>query len=202
MTVVKRPELTDGVVVLRAPRHGDAAGRFKLGNTPEIHHMFGADPAHVPVISKAHADLWFDTQIAEPFAWVIQHKKQMIGAVRLHSLNSWDGRASVAIGILDKKLLGKGIGTRALHLLAIHAFDTLALHRLSARVLGYNMRGIASFGKVGFAEEGRERQSAFVAGTWHDAVLMGLLKSEYVRPVYPAPKPRKSLKTQIKVAQT
>lgn len=181
MTTSQRPVLSDGTVRLRPPRPQDAAARLKLGNTPEIHHMFGADPENVPKITKAHSEKWLYAQEVEPLAWVIEHKRRMIGALRLHSLDTHDRRASLAIGILDPKLLGKGLGTRAIKLVLTHAFGALALHRVSVRVLAYNTRGIAAYRKVGFVEEGRERQAARVGDTWHDDVIMGVLAPDFAR---------------------
>ena len=199
MTVSMRPELSDGVVRLRAPKPSDATARFKLGNNPGIHHMFGADPKHVPDITKDHAQNWYEAQAIEPLAWVIEHKRRMIGALRLHSVNSWDARASYAIGILDPTMLGKGLGTRATHLIAAHAFGPLALHRLSVRVLDFNTRATACYRKVGFGEGGRERRSAHIAGTWYDDILLGLIRTDHVPPVYDAPKKRKAAKPRQKV---
>jgi len=93
-TIHTRPTLTDGPVRLRAPRAEDAAARFKLGNTPEIHHMFGADPATVHPITKAHATSWLNAQEVEPLAWVIDYRKRLAGALRLHTFNHHDGRAN------------------------------------------------------------------------------------------------------------
>lgn len=174
-----RPTLKDGHITLRAPRDTDAAARFKLGNTAEIHHMFGADPMQVAPITKAHATAWLYAQQSEPLAWVITYRRRVIGALRLHSLDHHDRRASLAIGILDPKLLGKGIGTTAIRLIARHAFGPLALHRLVLRVIDYNTRAIAAYKKVGFKIEGVEREAARVADTWHDDVIMGLLASDF-----------------------
>jgi RimJ/RimL family protein N-acetyltransferase len=178
-TTINRPTLTDGPVCLRPPKAEDAAARFKLGNDPDIHHMFGADPATVPPITKAHASSWLHAQEVEPLAWVIDYRRRMIGALRLHTLNHHDRRASLAIGILNPKLLGKGIGTRAIHLIVSHAFGTMALHRLTLRVIEYNARAIAAYEKVGFVTEGREREAARVGDAWFDDVTMGLLASDY-----------------------
>lgn len=192
MSANLRPALSDGTVRLRAPRPADVQARIRLGNTPEIHHMFGADPALVPKITKVHAERWYHAQLAEPLAWVIEYRRRMIGALRLHTVHQWDARASLAIGILDPACLGKGIGTRALHIIAGHAFGALSLHRLSARVLAYNARAVAAYGKVGFVEEGREREASNVAGVWYDDIVMGLIKPDYVPPVYVAPRRKKA----------
>lgn len=177
-TIPQRPTLTDGPVRLRAPRAEDAAARFKLGNDPDIHHMFGADPATVQPITKAHATTWLHAQQVEPLAWVIEYRKRLAGALRLHTVNHHDGRANLAIGILNPRLLGRGIGTSAVRLIVKHAFDVMGLHRLSLRVVAYNERAVAAYRKVGFVIEGREREAAKVGDTWHDDIIMGLLKSD------------------------
>lgn len=177
----KLPTLTDGTVVLRAPKPGDVAERLALGNSPEIHHMFGADPASVRPLTQEAAEAWVETQMRAPYGWIIEADGHLIGAGRLHSVDRLDQRASVAIGILDPAQLGKGLGSRALHLLVQYGFDRLGLHRLDLRVLDYNARAIAAYQKVGFTIEGRQRESARVGGDWHDDLMMGLLASEYGR---------------------
>jgi RimJ/RimL family protein N-acetyltransferase len=66
-----------------------------------------------------------------------------------------------------------------MHLLLGEAFGPLDLHRVSLRVLAYNARALAAYKKVGFTEEGRERQSAKVGDRFHDDVMMGMLAHEY-----------------------
>jgi len=55
----------------------------------------------------------------------------------------------------------------------------MSLHRVSLRVLAYNVRAIRCYSACGFVEEGREREAAFVGGEWHDDVMMGLLAHEF-----------------------
>ena len=173
------PVLIDGDLRLRPPGPEDVAARYALGNTPEIQRMFGGDPKATRPMSQEQAQAWVDHHLNEPYAWMIEESGRLIGSVRLHTLNVMDRRASLAIGILDPERLGCGVGTRAMHLVVRHAFQTMELHRLSVRVVSYNTRAIAAYRKVGFVEEGREREAARVGETWHDDVLLGLLTSEY-----------------------
>jgi RimJ/RimL family protein N-acetyltransferase len=46
-------------------------------------------------------------------------------------------------------------------------------------VLAYNERAIRAYQKCGFVVEGRERETAFVDGKWHDDLMMGLLSTEF-----------------------
>lgn len=172
------PRLKGPRVTLRAPSPTDVAGRFALGNQPELHKMFGADPAQTRPLTEDAALAWVDRLLAEKHAWIIEVEGRLIGSVLLHSVNPADKRASIAIGILDMESLGKGLGSEAMTLLARHAFEEMGLHRLTLRVLDFNKRAIAAYRKVGFVEEGRERESALIAGQWHDDVIMGLLVSD------------------------
>jgi RimJ/RimL family protein N-acetyltransferase len=176
-----KPTLTSPRISLRAPKTTDAAGRFVLGNNPQIQAMFGADPSQVREITPEAAQGWADSQVADPHAWIIEFENKLIGVIRLHSVNPVDLRANIAIGILDEAALGKGLGTEAMQLLAEHAFDTMGLHRLSCRVLAFNAGAIRSYEKVGFQQEGRERESARIGSDWHDDIIMGLLPSDLRR---------------------
>lgn len=174
-----RPVLGTDPLRLRAPVAADVDARLSLGVTPEIIHMFGADPATAQPMTRAMAEDWVDAQVQEPLAFVIEHGGRLVGALRLHSVNDHDQRASLAIALLDASLLGQGIGPRAIALILDHAFGELGLNRISLRVIDYNARAIAAYKKLGFVEEGRERAAARVGDIYHDDIIMGLLASEW-----------------------
>ena len=174
----EKPTLAGTRVSLRAPRPDDVAARFALGNVPKIQAMLGGDPSQTRPITQEAAQAWVDSYQKDPLAWVIEVDGAMIGGVRLHSVNHADKRANIAIGILSPDHLGGGYGTEALRLLAAHAFETVGLHRLSCRVLARNTRAIAAYEKIGFQQEGRERQSARIGTEWQDDVIMGLLADD------------------------
>jgi RimJ/RimL family protein N-acetyltransferase len=64
--------------------------------------------------------------------------------------------------------------------LLAYAFLELNLHRVSLRVFSLNEKAIHIYHKLGFVEEGVMRQSLYRNGQWHDIILMGLLKEEYL----------------------
>jgi RimJ/RimL family protein N-acetyltransferase len=97
-------------------------------------------------------------------------------------IGTWDKKhvtANVGIALGEKNLWGKGYGTEAMRLLLSIVFDYQGWHRADLWTLAENERAIKSFEKVGFRLEGRERESAFYGGRYHDVVLMGLLKPEW-----------------------
>lgn len=171
------PELKGHGFLLRRPNGGDVDARVALGRDPEIYRMFGgsASPARY---GRADAEMWLQRTIEHPAAWIID-RNGLIGEVRLDNINRHDRRASFAIGILDAKLLGQGLGTAVTKLVLGHAFGELALHRISLRVLAFNERAIASYRKCGFSIEGREREAALIDGEWHDDIMMGILAHEF-----------------------
>lgn len=175
MTVV----LTGPKTTLRPASGDDVEARLSLGNPVEIFALFGVSRSDVEPATKDSAERWVRSLINHPHAWVIEVQGRLVGEVRLDSVNSGDRRATMAIGILDPSLLGQGLGSEAIALLLAHAFTELGLHRIGIRVLDDNSRAIRAYEKCGFVIEGREREAAFVNGSWHDDVMMGLLDHEF-----------------------
>lgn len=158
----------------------DIEARLSLGTHAEIIEMFGVSPSAIRPLTKDGAARWVQRLIDHPHAWVIEVHGRLIGEIRLDNVDFNERRASMAIAILDPELLGKGLGSEAIFLLLRYAFAELQLHRIGIRVLAYNQRPIRAYEKCGFVVEGREREVAFVKGTWHDDVIMGLLEHEFL----------------------
>ena len=172
-------DLVSQRVRLRPASLDDAEARLALGADVDIAEMFGVSRSDAKPMTKDGALKWAKGQAENPHAWIIEIEGRLIGEIKLHSFNVHDRRASMAVGIYDPGVLGKGIGTQAIHLLLQHAFGELKLHRIGIRVLAYNTRAIRAYEKCGFVREGRERETAFVNGAWHDDIMMGLLATEY-----------------------
>ena len=173
------PTLTGENLVLRPPRDGDVEARVALGNDTEILEMYGVSAVDVPAYTRDMAIGSVQSIAENPYGWIIEFQGKPAGSISLHSVEPHDRRASLAIGLWDKCLLGKGLGTQAILLVLHYAFNSLRLHRVGVRVLSYNSRAIRAYEKCGFVVEGRERETAFVNGIWHDDIMLGLLESEF-----------------------
>jgi RimJ/RimL family protein N-acetyltransferase len=176
MTVLTSQRLT-----LRPPVAEDAKARFKLGNFPEIHRLFGGASNTFRPLTEEAAEAWVGMLLRDKHAWVILYDGKLVGSIRLSDVNPADRRATLLVGILDPDCLGKGIGSEAMRLVAGYAFDTLKLHRIFVRVIAFNDRAIAAYQKIGFQLEGRLREAAFIDGTYYDDLMMGLLEHEFER---------------------
>lgn len=175
------PAIPGRNVLLRIATSGDIDARLALGNDLEIVQMFGMSKTAVKPMSREKATGWVQSIVSNPYAWVIEVNGKFAGEIRLDRVDRTDRRASMAIGIYDANILGKGYGSEAIRLLLQYAFADLDLHRISVRVLAYNKRAIRAYEKCGFMIEGREREAAFVDGSWHDDLIMGIVDREFLR---------------------
>ncbi len=177
--IVERPLLRGACVLLRPPAPSDKTDRLRCGRDPELHRMWGGDTRISLPFTAEDADRWYSKNAEDPLRWVIEFQGRAIGELRLHSLDTTDRRARLAVGIFDAGCWGHGLGTDAVRCVLAHAFDTLGLHRVDLRVLTFNHRAIACYEKCGFVREGIEREGAYIADEWQSDVMMSILEQEY-----------------------
>lgn len=72
-----------------------------------------------------------------------------------------------------------GYGTDATRTMLRFGFTQMNLHRVALGVMDDNARAQRVYEKCGFQVEGRERESKFRDGRWHDMVRMSILASEF-----------------------
>lgn len=74
---------------------------------------------------------------------------------------------------------GRGYTTEGAAVLLDHAFDTMALHRVFARVIDDNEASTAVLRRLGFTHEGTYREHVFARGEYRDTEHYGLLEQEW-----------------------
>ncbi|MGD2145008.1 MAG: GNAT family protein [Anaerolineae bacterium] len=102
-----------------------------------------------------------------------------IGNVSLFDINWKDRSAELGITIGDSAYWSQGYGSDAVRTMLGVAFRQMNLHRVYLRVHEDNARGIGCYEKSGFRHEGTLRKSVFREGTYYDAHIMGILRSEF-----------------------
>ncbi len=102
-------------------------------------------------------------------------------AVRAYALLRFDaGLNSAELGYwVGAPYWRQGIATEAGQALIDYAFLQLKLHRLCACYLGRNPESGRVLQKLGFVDEGVQREHSFKHGQAEDLVLMGLLRREW-----------------------
>lgn len=103
-----------------------------------------------------------------------------IGNIGLHDLDWENRRAQLGIIIGEKAYWGKGYGSDAIRAMIGWAFNYLNLNRISLSVYAYNERAIRCYRKCGFQHEGTMRQARYTDGQYHDELVMGVLRDEFL----------------------
>lgn len=135
----------------------------------------------------AEESAWFEQVLAEPplerpFAVdLVQgtERPRLVGSAGLRSFDWRNRSAELGLVIGDKSLWGQGLGTEVTRVLLRHAFFTLNLHRVWLRVFADHERACRVYEKVGFMQEGRQRDGDFRHGRYRDVLLYSLLAREW-----------------------
>lgn len=101
-----------------------------------------------------------------------------VGLVGFSDVDETAGTAEISCWIRPE-YWGEGYGTEAVELLVEYGFDQRRLHKFVAEVVEFNGASKRLVEKVGFVEEGRQREQDFVDGEYHDCLLYGLLAAEW-----------------------
>ena len=112
---------------------------------------------------------------------ILNENNEPIGTTGFRDLNLPARSAVLFIVIGEEEYWDRGYGTDALKVLISHLFLQWNFHRLSLDTWDGNLRAIKAYEKLGFQIEGRLRQARFVLGEYRDAILMALLREEYLQ---------------------
>lgn len=104
-----------------------------------------------------------------------------LGRASLFHVDALTRHAEVGITLLPSAR-SQGFGRDALQVLVDYAFRSRNLRRVHLQTLASNPAALRCYAAVGFVEEGRLREHAWVEGTYDDIVLMGLLRDQTSSP--------------------
>jgi [ribosomal protein S5]-alanine N-acetyltransferase len=171
------PVLRGKRVTLRPAVPRDAGAARRIGLHPEIERLFGAEPEDEwrELTREESEDLLAALAPTEDrLTWVVDAGDGFIGTASLHSIDADEATSYYAIGLLDPRLLGCGLGTEATRLVLGYAFDHLGLEEIRVRVLEFNDRAIACYARCGFVESHREPDAVVFDDISYADVIMGV----------------------------
>jgi RimJ/RimL family protein N-acetyltransferase len=133
-------------------------------------------------VSLAELENRFDEGLEErdrtKMWFAIEVDDELIGECGLHLIDHY--RRSCHIGIaLGREYWSKGLGQDAVRTLVNFAFHHLGMHKIGLEVLADDDRAVGAYRKAGFVEEGRLRDHSWFEGTFHDALVMGIIREEW-----------------------
>jgi RimJ/RimL family protein N-acetyltransferase len=170
-------------ILLRPMRRSDISYFLKWFNDPEVIQYLTMYLPMTEMAEEKYIEELGTTRARTDAPFVIEiiegDSTKPIGTIGLHGINNKDHSASFGIAIGEKDYWSKGYGTEAARLLIDYGFEQLNLHRISSAAFAFNERSIRLHKRVGFKEEGRQREAVFKNGKFHDHVVFGILREEW-----------------------
>jgi aminoglycoside 6'-N-acetyltransferase len=156
---------------LRPATPADEPAFAAILREPEVAAWWGAYPPE-----RVRADLFDDD---ESVVFAVELDGAVVGLITYWEETEPDYRHAGIDIALSTAQHGEGVGADAVAVLARHLFDDRGHHRLTIDPAVANTRAIRAYEKVGFRPVGVMRlYERGLDGTWHDALLMDLLRDE------------------------
>lgn len=172
-----RPVFLEGEhVSLRPLDTDDASFLQRIVNTPEVRHRIGS---FEPYTLGEEVD-WIESRTeSDEVHLLITVDEEPVGIIGAHpGVQAW-GLVEVGYFIAPEHW-GHGYATDALHCMCRYLFEERRVNKVSAQVYETNPASQRVLEKVGFIEEGRFRDEAFIQGEYIDILRYGLLVSDLV----------------------
>ena len=176
--LIKPARLEGSRIYLRPLEHVDLPLIRRWSENEETRVLTG----EIAPMSPADAEAFFRRTQQQDRLWYVIHTKpndRPIGEVGLlRMVPEWRTTdLSIILGETDARR--NGYGEEAVRLLLDVAFGPLQMHRVAVGVVGFNHAAINFYRKIGFKQEGIQRDGYVHEGHFHDFVMMSLLESEY-----------------------
>lgn len=102
-----------------------------------------------------------------------------VGMINTVGANPRTGRFEHEIAI-GRGYQGRGYAGEAITILLHFMFTERRYHKAEVSIYAYNEASLALHRRLGFVEEGRRRDHEYSQGAYHDLVLMGMTRAEYM----------------------
>lgn len=102
--------------------------------------------------------------------WALRdEQKTLLGYSVLYNIDYINSNAEIGVYLADGRR--SGLGTQALTLTLVKAFDDLGLHKVLARVVDSNVAAVRLFERLGFKQEGKITEFIKISGYWQSLCL-------------------------------
>lgn len=166
---------------IRPLENEDIEAFYRWYNDQEVNlWSSGAWPLNTLLSKDAIEERFFESDSDERRYAILNLKQELIGTIGFRETNIPARSATLFIVIGEKKYWGQGYGSDALNTFLHFLFSQWNFHRLSLDTWDGNHRAIKAYEKLGFKLEGTLRDARFVNGDYHDALIFGVLRSEFL----------------------
>jgi RimJ/RimL family protein N-acetyltransferase len=166
---------------LRAVEREDLATLLAWRNRPDFRRFF----REYRELGADHQERWYRDSVlgderTRMFAIVEAASGRLIGACGLCYID-WVNRTadfSIYIGV-DGSYLDERYAPDAGAALLGYGFDELGLHRIWCEIYDFDEAKQRLLAGLGFALDGRHRESHWAEGAWHDSLFYGILDRDH-----------------------
>jgi len=177
---MQQPFLVGAKAYLRAVIPSDLDGPY-LGWLNDQETARFLDTGRFPMTRKSLEEALQANQMESVWLAIVDRKTDKhIGNIKLGPIQWVHRCGSLGILIGDRQYRGKGYAREAMELVLKHAFTQLGLNKVTAGAYGEHVACLGLFKRLGFSVEGRQRSHLYRDGAYHDKVLMGLLREDYL----------------------
>ncbi|MFB9902625.1 GNAT family N-acetyltransferase [Allokutzneria oryzae] len=170
---------TGELVRLRAFDPSEAEALWRWNHDPDVMRwMNDGYPDSVAQVAKRMSEWPRNSYEKVVLAVETRAEGRLIGVAVLRDAEPETGNAELDVYIGEKDCWGSGYATDATRTMCRFGFDQMRLHRVTLWVVADNVAARRVYEKVGFVEEGRQRECFRRDGEWHDMIMMGLLESD------------------------
>lgn len=113
------------------------------------------------------------------FVIALKDNDRPIGEIAIMDMDPSNRSGHLRIAIFNEEDCGQGYGREALLLILDYGFGMMNLNRIELSVYSYNDRAIRAYEKIGFVQEGIQREALYYNHEYHDAIMMSMLAREY-----------------------
>lgn len=168
-------------IYLRALEIDDYKITINWRNDDEIWGMVGGPKYFV---SSEYEKNWMIKAINNPnelrLGICLKENDLLIGLASMVNVDMINRNGAFSVMIGNKKYWSGGYGTEAIKLLLDHCFNERGMERIWGAILESNIASQKMAIKCGAKKEGVLRKSVYKNGSYHNQVLMAILKDDYL----------------------
>ena len=168
-------------IKLYLPRKTHSEALFQLVSTQRDHLSpyvpFATSVNNVDDVEKFIKNIQITNQSKRSLITYLFYKEELIGSVGFVNINPKHASAEMGYWI-SKGFQGKGIISQSCKKLIAYGFKHFDLNRIVMKIIPMNERSLNIPRRLGFHEEGVEREAFLNDGVFYDLMVFSLLKSE------------------------
>lgn len=132
--------------------------------------------------------IWIENRPSSELNFMIElNNGSRVGMISLISINQFNKNAEAARFLIGEETMAQGIpvAIESMMLLYKLAFETLGLERVYGTVVEDNVLMLKWQKFFGMSQEGIMRRHYYINGKFQDAIIVGILKEEYLSKALP-----------------